>query len=312
MNLQNKYMLFCALVFILIPVVLSTLTGNITASDWTYRHEVWIHQYLEGDFTPILKYPPLFQWMMMPFVALNFPMQWFQVVFISLATLGLLYMANRLEGEKATIYFSILLASSISFIEFGSALMPQALDYFFFSLAIIFYYQNRVKIVIPLLCIIFFMHIMGSFFVLILFLHALLTKRYRFAKYLMLLGIVFFMFSAFYSRGFYYYYTPETEMDWNIKTQAEWDNRYLDPIYNLFFFSGFMTWIILPYAIYRLRKRNFKITENQKLYIIWYMVFFILMFLQQGVWRCISYQMIPLGLLVASVLSKDEKNDGVV
>lgn len=311
MNLQNKYIMLCAVALILFPVIQSSLTGNISATDWTYRHSVWIGQYLKGDFSPIFSYPPLFHLMMMPFVFFGFPMHLFQIVFIILATFGILYMTSRLENEKALLLMSMLLATSIAFVEFASALMPQALDYLFFGFAIIFYYQNRVKLMSMMLCLAFGMHMMGIFFVLILFIHSLLAKRYRATAYLVVLGAVFFVIFGFYTNFFGNYYDEYGDMEfgWNAQAQAEWENQYLDPIWKLFAFSGYLAWVLLPYAIYKLYKRKFKISEKQILYIVWILVFFILMVASRGVWRALSYQMVPLSLLIASLIGQDEKKD---
>lgn len=286
-----------------IPVVLSTMTGEITATDWTYRHSVWISQYLHGDFSPILKYPPLFHFLMMPFMVIGLPMQIFQIVFIILATVGILYMANRLENENTVIYLSILLATSIAFVEFASALMPQALDYLFFSLAVLFYYQNRVKLMVIPLAIITLMHVMGGFFVLILFAHSFITKKFDMTAILFMLGLIMIPLIFFYSFG-----NPvPTPYEWDVEAQMLWESQYTSNPIIFFGMSGFMAWVMLPYAIYKLYGKKFKLTDSQLLYVIWILAFLGLGILEKGIWRMISYQIVPLSLLVASLVSKNDR-----
>ena len=309
MNLQHKYMIFCAVLFVLLPVFLSTLTGKITATDWIYRHSDWIERYLKGDFTPLLEYPPLFHWLMILLtIGLIIPPIYFQVVFAFLSTIGILIYTYKKESEETLLYVSILLASSIAFVSFAGSLMPQALDYFIFPLVCLLYFKKKYALTIVGLLTIFFMHITGMLFLMILFAHSLLTKRYKFAKILFILIILL-------SPLFYYhnYLSPLSWISkWDFKAQAEWEAQYITPIYKFFGLSGFLTWILLPYAIYKLYKKRFKLTEAQLLYIIWIGAFFSFVIFQQGVWRMTSYQIVPLSILVASLLSKPSENNEIL
>lgn len=306
MNLQNKYILFCALILIVMPVVLSTLTGKITATDWTYRHSHWIDKYLHGDFSTLLIYPPLFHFLMLPFVAINFPMIWFQVVFIILSTFGILYMAYKIENEKIAIFLSMLLATSIAYIQFASALMPQAFDFFFFSLGIVFYYKNKVKIVSFIAVMLFLFHLTGLLFSSMLLIHSILTKRYKFAKYMLVVSFILLIGVLYYHFSYYWFPTP---YQWDFESQKIWESQYLEPFWNFFFFSGFLTWILLPYGCYKAYIEKYKLTDKQLLYIIWIIVFSILWILDKGIWRMVSFQIVPLSLLVSSLVSKDEKQE---
>lgn len=305
MKLLNKYMLFCALLMTIFPVVLSTLTGEITATDWVYRHELWIRQYINGDFSIALKYPPLFHFMMLPFVFIGFPMELFQVIFIVMATLSLLYMTGKLESEDTLLYASFFLASSIAFVEFASALMPQALDYVLFAFAVLFYYRDKPVYSAILCAMIFLMHVMGAFFVLILFLHSFFTKRFDKAVVFFVLGLMLIPFLLLWN-----VYSPiETDYTWDVQAQRNWEMQYTTPFYNFFFFSGFLTWAVFPYAMYRLKINKFKLTDSQLLYVIWIACFFLLALLEFGIWRAMSYQIVPLSLLTASLVSKNERQE---
>lgn len=329
MELLNKYIIACALLFVIVPVVLSTMTGEITATDWIYRHRLWIDEYLSGDFSRLLSYPPLFHWLLMPLADVNFPMQWLQPIFAIMTTFSILSMTYKLEGEKTAVYLSVLLASSIAYVGFCSALMPQALDYFLFPFMILFYSQGRVKESIILGLVIFFMHGTGFIFLGILFGHSLLMKRYKRAKiYLavMLILLPIFIWYSFIAVPF----------DFDAQAQIDAEKKYTEPFWNFFFFSGFMTWFLLAYIIYEKIKgyRNYRktiesisngsienllghykdlyksidtylFTEAQLFYIIWILAFVPLYFFQMGLWRMISYQIVPLSLLVASMVKKE-------
>jgi hypothetical protein len=297
-------MVFCAILFILVPIFLSTLTGRFSATDWVYRHSVWIGQYLRGDFSALVNYYPLFEFLMLPFVAMNFPMQWFQVIFAGLAAFGILYMTYRLESEKTLLYVSILLASSIAFVEFAGSMMPQALDYLVFPIAVVFYYQKRVKYTAGLLLLDFGMHGAGFIFTGILFLHAMLTKRSRYAKLFFVMLMVMLPFFVWYS--FY-----GNAMEWDYAAQDAWELPYLWPPWNFFFFSGLLAWALLPFALNNLRKVKFKLTEMQLLYVIWIAGFMPLAAFHYGIWRMVSFQIVPLSLLVASLMPEGENDEKV-
>lgn len=300
MNIQHKYMVFCAVLFVLLPVILSTLTGKITATDWIYRHNDWIERYLKGDFTPIFEYPPLFHWLMILLtIGLIIPPIYFQIVFALLSTIGILIYTYKTESEETLILVSILLASSIAFVSFAGSLMPQAMDYFLFPLILLFYSKNRVKLTILGVLILFFMHITGLLFLMILFAHSILTKHHKFTK-------IFLVMILLLSPIFYYYNSLgplSWIVKWDWKVQMEWEKQYMNPFYMLFLNSGFLTWILLPYASYKLYKKRFKLTETQLLYVLWIGAFLSFIIFQQGVWRMISYQIVPLSLLVASLVS---------
>ena len=294
-------MIVCALVLIIAPVIQSSYSGEIGATDWLYRHSVWISRYIQGDFSPIIEYVPLFHWLMLPFVYFDFPVIWLQVVFISLATFGILYFVRKFGNEKMLLYTSFLLAGSIGFVAGASQLMPQSLDYFLFPICLIFYYQNRVKILVPLLIIMFFLHNTGIIFIGILFAHSFLTKRKKMFFPILIMVIVL--------SPIFWWYQFETRQIltwvWDMEAQLEWESQYLDPLWKFFIYSGFLTWILLPYASYKFCKGKFKFTEMQLLYVIWVVAFLPLPFFNMGWWRMITYQIVPLSLLVASMMSHE-------
>jgi hypothetical protein len=301
MNFDEKFVLAFAIILFITPAVTSTLSGTITATDWLYRHSEWIGQYLKGDFMPIFEYPPLFHWMMLLPVYFNVEI-YFQVVFGLLAFFGILYAALKLEGEKAMLITAVLLAVSIAFVEFSSALMPQALDYFLFSLILLAYFKNRYVITTALSVIMFFTHNTGLIFIGILLVHSLLTKRYKFAK-------IFLAMLLLISPLFYYYQfvaVQNLKEVWNYEAQAQWEAAYMNPWWRFFALSGLLTWVMLPLALWKLYKKKFKLSDTQLLYIVWIAAFLSFLPFNEGIWRMISYQIVPLSLLVASLVSKNE------
>jgi len=304
-------MLAVAIIFLLFPIINSTLTTDkITATDWVYRHSVWIDQYLTGDFSAIQSYPPLFHWLMLPFVAINFPIKYFQIIFAVLSISSILYFVYKKENEKAVIYSAVLLAGSIAFVEFSGSLMPQALDYILFPLAILLYYRKHTKSMIAVLLIMMLMHGTGFLFVFVLLAHALLTKYKKMIKtliILLLLLLPIFYYYQFYAVQTFEQNTIMSEIH-NIDAQNEWDAQYYNPLWKFFGMSGFLTWILLFPAIYKVIKKRFKLTDTQILYIIWVAVFLPFPFFSMGFWRMVSYQIVPLSLLVASLLSEEKVN----
>lgn len=301
-------MLFCAILIIIAPVFLSTLTGKITASDWTYRHTQWISRYLHGDFTPAVEYPPLFHVMLAPFVAINFPMVWFQVIFIALSTGGILYYVWKQEGEKTLLYTSMLLASSIAYVSFAGSLMPQALDYFLFPIILLFYFQKKYIPVILGLIAFFFMHLTGAVFIFILLIHSILTRRKKFAVSFLILGLIILPF-------FLHYINPDAVANrtidpyvWDFEAQAEWESQYLK-FPEFFIFSGFMMWALIPFALKKMYdewfRESFKLSDTQLLYIIWTLSLIPIAIFGLGWWRMTTYIVVPLSLLVASVLGNE-------
>lgn len=286
----------------MIPIVISTLSGGINSTDWTYRHSVWVDKYIQGDFSPIYYYLPLFHFIMIPFVLINFPVELFQIFFASITTFGILYFAYKMEKDKVVLLVAILLASSIAYVQIAGAMMPQGFDYFLFPLAVIFFFKNDFKKSLPLLMLNFFIHHAGLIFIVILMLFSLLTKRYKWFKVLLVITILL-------APIFYYYHFVACNLvfpnAYDHDAQIEWEKQFIDPPWKFFVFSGFMTWLLFPLAIYKLIRNKIKLTETQVLYTLWILAFLPLPFVNVGIWRMISYQIVPLTLLVASITSDD-------
>ena len=309
MNLQNKYMVACALALILLPIILSTLNSDeITSTDWVYRHVVWIHDYLRGNFDSMLQSPPLFHFIMLPFVAADFPMKYFQIIFAVLTIAGITFYLREKESEKAMLYSLILLATSITFIEYSGSLMPQGLDYFLFSLMLVAYYRGRDSYAIVIGAIVSLMHSTGELFIFILMAHAYITERKSFKKYLyafLMLLPIFLFYVMLVPYWLYQYFPPVITYVWDAAAQAEWEAQFLQPT-NFFIYSGFLVWILAPFALRKFYRKKLILTDTQLLYVIWIGTFFTLMLGSIGVWRMISYQMLPISLLVASIISEGD------
>jgi hypothetical protein len=299
MNSQTKENIIFAYVIILSYIIFTTFINGITATDWIYRHSEWISRYLKGDFSPIQEYPPLFHFIMLPFVALQFPVKYFQILFIFLSTSSLFYFAYKKEDEKVLRDFSILVVGALPFIMFSGALMPQAFDYILFPLICLAYFKNKYATAIIGLLTIFFMHEVGIIFMGILFLHSLLTRRKKFALYLLITIILIL--------PIFYYYEFESlqnlKYEWDIKAQNEWESQFINPIWKFFALSGLFTWIYLPKALLNLKKIKFKLSEIHILYLIWIIGFLPLGIFDYGIWRMMSYIIVPLSLFVTSLVS---------
>lgn len=110
----------------------------------------------------------------------------------------------------------------------------------------------------------------------------------------------------------FYYYQFGAVRDyfvniWDVEAQEIWERQYLDPWWKFFALSGFMTWILLIPAGKKLIENKFKLTDMQILYVLWILAFLPLLIFRMGIWRMISYQIVPLSLLVASVMSNENR-----
>lgn len=297
-------MVFCAMILMISPIVMSTLSSDkIMSTDWTYRHTAWIQYYLRGDFRPALEYPPLFELMLTPFVAINFPMKYFQILFIILTTAGMFYYLKNFEDENMMLLSFFMLATSITFVEYSGSLMPQSLDYFLFPFMMAFYYKGKPKTVMFLSLVMTLMHVIGLIFMGAIALHSIVTKNRDWKKYFLFTALVIFPIFLFYffsSMGLWQQLVLEYR--WDYDAQAKWDAQFLEPVMFVTY-SGFLIWIMLPYAIYLLYRKRFKLTEHQLMYVLLALSFVVLWIGNFGIWRMISYQIVPLALLVASLIS---------
>jgi hypothetical protein len=154
------------------------------------------------------------------------------------------------------------------------------------------------------------MHTTFLIYLAVLALFSLLTKRYKFVIYAVIMVL---LVSPLY---YHYFFAPTMQgvtVQWDSKAQCEWDSQFYMPLWKFFEMSGVMSWLILPFVVWELWKQKFKITEMQLLYILW-MIAFIPMFLGftftptfkigecGGIWRTMSFFIIPMMLFEASVL----------
>jgi hypothetical protein len=140
-------------------------------------------------------------------------------------------------------------------------------------------------------------HSAGLIFWGIFLIHSLMTKRYGFLKYLVVLAVI--MAIPYY----FWTFNTITPLRWDSASQAEWDAQYFTPFWKPFILSGIFIWLLLPLAAWKKRKLN--ITEIQLFCIIWALAFIPLAFLNFGIWRAISFSIVPLAMFVASVLKNE-------
>jgi hypothetical protein len=194
--------------------------------------------------------------------------------------------------------------------QISSALMPQALDLLFFLPAIYFFMKGKYNHSAVILFLGLLMHTTFLIYLAVLALFSLLTKRYKFVIYAVIMVL---LVSPLY---YHYFFAPTMQgvtVQWDSKAQCEWDSQFYMPLWKFFEMSGVMSWLILPFVVWELWKQKFKITEMQLLYILW-MIAFIPMFLGftftptfkigecGGIWRTMSFFIIPMMLFEASVL----------
>lgn len=287
-----NYIFVSGLIFLIIPITYMTLNSDmVTASDWV-RHLNWIERYIKGDPTPLLEYPPLFHWLMLPLVYFNFPVKYFQIFFIILASASIIYFTRKMEGKYPMILITILMATSLAYLMWFSALMPQSLDYFLFPLILLAYFNDKRLLVLLGIVTIFFMHVMGMMFLAILMVHASLTNRRNFLYPLLILLIVLLP---------YFYLLMQNLAGNEMFINYEVEAFYLNP-FRFFFLSGIFTWILLPLASHKLIKEKVKFDERLLLYIIWIVCFIPMGIFGYGIWRMVSYIIIPLSLFVIRVI----------
>ena len=292
MNLERKYILVATFILILAPITVQTFTvGRITATDWVYRHSVWIGQYLAGDFSMLVNYPPLFHLVMSPFVAASAPVIYLQIVFTALNAVAILWFMRR-DGENAVLIAAMLLATSLAFLQMYGSLMPQSLDLLILLPTLVLYLRGRYFPAALGIVGLLFVHLAGAFYFTAFLVHALLTKRYQFVKWLVVIALAISPLYFNYIFGF-------SLSGWDVATQSDWESQFLG--WRFFFTTSLFAWLLLPWTLKRLRKAN-KLTETQLFYIIWAAVFVPLAFTDQGLWRAMSFIVIPFIMLTASVL----------
>lgn len=304
-------MLMCVCFFIIAPVVFSTVTTQqISATDWIYRHTVWIDRYIHGDLTPIWEYPPLFHLSMLPFVRDGFNMVLFQIIFSILNLVVIFWFVSKMHGREAMLLAGMMMATNYAYMQISSALMPQALDLLFFLPAIYFLINRKYNYSTVILFSGLLMHTTFLIYTVILALFSLLTKRYKFLPYAII--IILLVLPLYY----HYFIIPTTQgvtVQWDSTAQCDWDMQFYTPLWKFFAMSGLISWFLLPFVINELCKQKFKLTEMQILYIIWMIAVLPLILgvsfyptfkieMCGGVWRGMSFFIIPMMLFEASIL----------
>lgn len=289
-------LVFC-IVLLILPSITTTLAREVvTAEDWT-RHLPWILRYAHGDFTPFFEYPPAFHLiMLLPVMLLGDSVRYFQIVFALLCTGSILYFVWRTSKDKQSVMIAAFcLASSTLYLLMSQALIAQVVDYVLFPWVCLFMFDRKYKVASALLLIQMYTHSVGIFFLGALFLFALLARK-DLIKYLVvvtILSLPVFLFSNF---GATVNQTLTSGPYLN-----EWELQFLWPPAYFFFRSGYLIWLILPYAIYLMRKKG--LTERRTLFSSWIVAFTPLVLYDPFRW--LSYIIIPLILLEADLLRSE-------
>lgn len=296
-------------VFILLAMaVFSTLkpspyANGAAAEDWN-RHSVWVQRLIKGDFTTIYEYPPFFHLFMIPFVLLlNDSIKYFQIIFAILVIASMSYYLYKKEGKNAMILAFFLFSTSIVFQIYFFTLTPQVLDYILFPLIIMAYFNKKYFITSLGLVALMYNHLAGIAFFLVFLVYSLFYDK-RYLKYLLLVVILSLpIFYIYYSWNFISFcseitgkYFWETGQLW----QTGWDLQFTGVWYKFLFYTGLAIWVLLPISLYFLIKNKFKLNDLQKFYLVWILCFLPLLFF--NVWRGMSYLIIPLTILEASII----------
>lgn len=303
-----------------IPTTLYSKTNypnGVSHEDWN-RHSVWIKNIINGNFSTIYDYPPYFHLTMIPFVLLlGENIRFMQIIFAVLTTAMILYFAYEMENKYVMIFLSILLGTNIVFITFNSQLVPQTLDYYIFPLVVMSFFKKKNFIASAGLISLIYNHLVGIFFLGIIFIYSIF-KRKDFLKYFIFIVICCLPI-------FFIYYLPnlidiirffDGKVDNNMfivggnattnftetgqMFENSWSKQFVSPIENFFIFNGFIAWSLLPFSLYILYRKKFKLSEMQIFYIVWCLCLMPMIIFNALRWS--SYFMIPFSLLIVSIL----------
>ena len=306
MKIDKITLLFVVFAWLLclIPTIKSTLSIGVTAEDWT-RHSLWINMYLDGNYYPFSIYPPFYHLFMIPFV-LHFGNYIYimQPIFLTISFFSILFFVNKYENNLAVILTALILSTSLVFLQFSPALMPQTLDYALFPIAIMLFLDKRYGLSASLVWFLMGTHLVGIFFWTILFFYSLLVDK-KYIKYLLFVLLLSIAFYPCYSQGIIIKESILTNRNAEFLRFQYWSNPFelyhTYPIHHFLLFSGFLIWFLLPltiWSMYKLKRYN----KIHLIYAVWFIVFLPLGIF--AIWRWWSYAVIPVALFTASIISK--------
>lgn len=312
------------IVLILLPVVWNTYFEPITAEDWN-RHSVWVQNYIDGSLESFWEYPPLFHLFMIPFVvALGDLVKYTQIVLSVISIFAILFVTWKLENKVAVLLMTYILVTSIIFLQYAPALMPNAFDYFLFMFTGYFLLDKKYFKTTLCLTLLFYNHLSALLFFPMIFVYSFNEDK-RMLKWLVLVLLLStpVILSYHVPQIVHLYQIMSGQVDTIVgqdilNSFAEtgqiftnnWDKQFISNPLNFVMFSSVFLWILLPVSIYYWLK-NKTITRTQKFYFVWFL--FLLPLIFYNIWRWFSIAFIPLSLLVSSVIGnyllKGDKNN---
>jgi hypothetical protein len=300
---EDPYRIYKISIFLTILIMIAAVSFYITAIfpepfgwDWNVKHKVWIDQYLHGNFTQLSEYPPLFHFLMLPFVYFfSNSIKYLQPVFSILVTSSLLYLTYKLFDFPAMVITGFIFSFSATFIEYSLIFMPQTIDLILFPIAFLLLSKKKYLSTAALSLFLFYNHTFG-----IIFFSILLIYSYFYRKEYLRYSIVVFIlgFPSLFYLDFLVGLIPFTI--YKLTDGIAYMPQALYPISHLLLNSVFL-WILLPLTIYGCYKLKFH-NKNYIFLLIWILSFEPLILLDFERWFAMF--LIPLAILEGSMISK--------
>lgn len=285
--------------------------------DWNMVHLPTIKQFILGNFTSALTYPPLFQFAMLPLVYFSFPVKYLQILFAILSVGSILYFVYRFEGLKTMIITGAIILSSFSFLEYSMMLTPSAFDFILFPVVLMFFFEKKYLPASLILLFLMYSHDLGVFWLGALIIYSFFKQR-DFLRYgsavlilsipALLLYVIPVFMTVFLSNSF----VVQTMLSGGrmfsyFRAMTPTDISQVYPIWNFIQFSGITLWVVLPialYSMYRFRSYN----RKHLFYLCWILAFLPMFYFIFYRWAVLF--VVPFALFEASMISRlwREKN----
>lgn len=302
---KDSYKIYKISIFLTILILIAAVSFYITAIfpepfgwDWNVKHKVWIDQYLHGNFTQIAEYPPLFHFLMLPFVYFfSNSIKYLQPIFSILVTSSILYLTYRMFDFPTMVITGFIFSFSATFIEYSLIFMPQTIDLILFPIAFLMLSKKRYLSTAVISLFLFYNHIFGIVFFSILLVYSYFYRK-EYLKYSIAVFILGFPSNYL---GFLVRLIPFIIS--KLTAAAAYMPYALYPISHLFLNSTLL-WILLPLTIYGMYKLN-RIRFHDRNYIflmIWILAFEPLILIDFERWFAMF--LIPLAVLEGSIISK--------
>lgn len=292
--------LFCLILILITAEAILMIASLPEPLGWDFDkyHITAAQNYISSNYTYLSLYPPIFHILLVPFVYTNTYI-YLQPALLLILVSVLLYFSYRMDGSNAMIITGFLLFSSIAFMWYYIALSPQLLDMIIFPLTALAFFSDKYLLASIGLIALFYNHVFGIFFFLVIFMYALIFKR-DFIKYSLaafIAGIPPMSISAYPA----FMSLFQSNIINIITTQNNYDPIFWSNIPNFIVWSGSYMWFVLPLVIYSMYKfKSFQ--KKHVFYFLWVAVFLIGMYVAFSRW--IPLFIVPFILFEGSMISK--------